>query len=773
MQKTKDLISSFQSIVAVFDFSPVALSINSIEDRSFVFVNKAFIELTGYSSEEVIGKTFTSLNLISEEGEGKLLQHVLTNKRRKDGLEIRIRKSNGNYADVLKSIDKISINSIDYWIGSFVDITEQKSAEENVRYLNQTLEKRVETKAGLIIESEKKIRGFLNSTQEGIYTLDLDFNFTLINPMGEVLLKKVTGKDFHPGDNLLEHLTEERKQRWRQMYERVKNGEQINYEIDYSRDGETIWFSVNLQPLKDHGEIVGIIVTTKDISDNKHAEEELLKANERFNLAMEASSDVIYDVDLEGRKVNVNQAVTAMLGFPHGKDLDLDQMRDSLHPDDKGKYLSDLNVFLQSSDRYFEHDHRLIARDGRIVYVATSALVSRRPNGAPYRMVGVLRDVTRQKVSETHAKETEEQLLILINSIPQLAWVCDADGNVDWYNDRWYEYTGSNLDEMRNKGWMNVHHRDHLDRFLAILKVSFAEKKPFETSFPLRRYDGVFRWFLTRAFPVLNPDQQSVRWIGTNTDIDDQVRFTEKLEAMVKQRTAELQSSNEDLQQFAHVASHDLKEPVRKIKIFSGMLEKDPDSHFSEKGKMFLSKIQSAANRMSDMIDGVLSYSIPNSLSDELEPIDLNEVMGVIEADLELQIHEKHAVLKYQQLPMVQGAAVLVNQLFYNLINNALKFSKMSEPPLISITSSKPENGFVEILISDNGVGFEQKMAGKIFDTFIRLNSKDNYEGTGLGLSLCKKIVQRHGGKIEASGIPDKGANIRFTLPVIDRKSAQ
>jgi PAS domain S-box-containing protein len=767
------LDETFQNVVSAFNFSPVAISINNIQDMSFIFVNRAFCTLVGYTTEEVIGKTADALNLVSKDSQGNVVQKVLSDNGKKEGLEIRIRKANGMYADVLNSIEKVNINGEDYWISAFIDITEQKKVEENTRYLNATLEKRVEKKALLIMESERKIRGFLNSTQEGIYTLDAHFNFDLINPMGALLLKKITGKDFKAGDNLLEHLTEARQLVWRKMYVQVKNGEQINYEIDYSYNGELTWLSVHLQPLRDHGEVVGMIVTTRDVSERKKAQDELFKANERFNLAVEASSDVIYDVDFERRKVDVNQAIKTLLGYPYGKDLDLDYMRESLHPDDRKKYLSDLDEFLQGDGRYFEHEHRLVSKTGAIVYVAMSALVSRRPDGKAYRMVGVLRNITQQKISENIIKESEHQLRVLINSISQLAWICDSEGNVEWYNERWYEYTGSNLDEMRNKGWINVQHPDHIDRVLATLEKAFEEKKPFEMSFPLKRYDGQFRWFLTRVYPVFDSVSHALRWIGTNTDIDDQVRFTEKLEFMVKQRTAELQHSNEDLQQFAHVASHDLKEPVRKIKIFSGRLEEDTESHFSENGKRYLEKIQHAANRIYDMIEGVLSYSIPNSSIEDVETVDLNDVIREIETDLELLTQQKNATLIYDQLPVVKGEPILVYQLFYNLINNALKFSKPSEPPVIEIILFESNGGFVEIIVRDNGIGFEQDKAEKIFDTFIRLNSKDKYEGTGLGLSLCKRIVERHGGKIEAAGIPGKGADIRFTLPAIDQNSSQ
>jgi light-regulated signal transduction histidine kinase (bacteriophytochrome) len=242
------------------------------------------------------------------------------------------------------------------------------------------------------------------------------------------------------------------------------------------------------------------------------------------------------------------------------------------------------------------------------------------------------------------------------------------------------------------------------------------------------------------------------------------------LEKLVAERTLELQRSNEDLQQFAHVASHDLKEPVRKIKTFSSRLQSEFGHDLPAKGKMYIDKIQGATNRMYDMIEGVLKYSTLNEEQLPVELVDLNAVLQNIEADFELVIHQKHAVIHKGELPPIEGAPVLIYQLFYNLINNSLKFSRPEVAPVINITSSvESENGRAKakITIADNGIGFDQEHADRIFDTFTRLNSKDKYEGTGLGLALCKKIVEKHKGTIYASGSENEGAAFTILIPLI------
>jgi signal transduction histidine kinase len=201
-----------------------------------------------------------------------------------------------------------------------------------------------------------------------------------------------------------------------------------------------------------------------------------------------------------------------------------------------------------------------------------------------------------------------------------------------------------------------------------------------------------------------------------------------------------------------------------------------------EKASLYLTKIEKGADRMYDMIDGVLLYSSMEAMEQTSEEVDINDLMENIQADLEVVITQKDAVITIEQIPPVEGAPILLYQLFYNLINNSLKFAKPNERPRITVTSevvSSPvagelgvskEKAFVRMILQDNGIGFAQSDAERIFKTFLRLNSKDKFEGTGLGLSLCKKIVERHGGSIWAEGKPGEGAVFTILLPAFHER---
>ncbi|RZJ34433.1 MAG: HAMP domain-containing protein [Flavobacterium sp.] len=258
---------------------------------------------------------------------------------------------------------------------------------------------------------------------------------------------------------------------------------------------------------------------------------------------------------------------------------------------------------------------------------------------------------------------------------------------------------------------------------------------------------------------------------------DELEQYSRKMEDLVAERTEELGRSNEDLQQFAHVASHDLKEPLRKIATFSSILSQEQHANLTEKGKTYLKKIELASQRMSHMIEGVLAYSTVSVNEPPFELVDLNLIMEGVRNDLELAIIQKEAVITYEPLPRVTGIPLLLSQLFTNLISNALKFIKQDVQPRIAITSAIVENPsanglnmrqgkYAHIAISDNGIGFNPEYADRMFGVFFRLNSKDQFEGTGLGLALCRKIVHRHGGEIYAEGQEGEGATFHLLLPV-------
>ncbi len=246
------------------------------------------------------------------------------------------------------------------------------------------------------------------------------------------------------------------------------------------------------------------------------------------------------------------------------------------------------------------------------------------------------------------------------------------------------------------------------------------------------------------------------------------VTHINKVEIELERKNVELHRSNVNLEQFAFVASHDLKEPVRKIRTFASIIMNEDSSIEPEKRTKYIEKIHSSAGRMLDMVDGLLTYSSLDKVTGKMQEVNLQDIVHDIVNDLELLINEKEGQVIFDTLPKVDGIADMIYQLFLNLIKNSLKFSQEDIPPIVKVKSRVFEEegqNFIEVIINDNGIGFDQEDADKIFGRFVRLHSKSNYEGSGLGLSICERIVDYHCGTISVKSSLNKGSEFSVIIP--------
>ena len=248
-----------------------------------------------------------------------------------------------------------------------------------------------------------------------------------------------------------------------------------------------------------------------------------------------------------------------------------------------------------------------------------------------------------------------------------------------------------------------------------------------------------------------------------------EAKAKEVLEQKVKERTADLERTNYELLQFASVASHDLKEPLRKISIFSRLLQEKLEDQLDASSGRHLNNIVHSAVRMSNLIDDLLQFSRLSQTAIRFSPVDLNQLLQDILHDLEIPVAEKGATIKIGSLPVIDGVAIQWGQVFQNLLANSLKFAHPERPPFIDIQSeimSQDGADWCRLIYSDNGIGFKQDYADKIFEIFQRLHTKDKYEGTGVGLAIVKKIISLHNGTIQAKGKDGEGARFEIYVPV-------
>lgn len=866
-------------------------------DGSWIFFNNKIGDIVGYSREELRGMTFQDITHPDDlDKDLRLVQKLLAGKIDTYAIEKRYRCKNGLpvWVHLTVSLSRHEDGSPNHFISIIQEISERKKTEEDLAYQKTLLETVTDnTDMALFLMDDKQVCVYMNEAAE---------------QMTGFRLEELKGKQLHyyihhtHADGKHYPLEECPIDQALPTQMRTK-GE----EVFVHRDGSFYPVAFTASPIVVEGNPVGTVIEVRDTTEEKKREQALKESEERFRSIANDTPAFIFMANADTHIDFLNKQWLEFIG------QGIDEAKgkgwaDITHPDDVPPMLEVYNRAVVTHQPYrFEIRQR--AKDGHYHFVSWRGIPRIGPDGEFKGMLGVGIDVTENRKAVDALRQSEDLFRTFSNNIANLAWIANGEGWISWYNQRWYDYTGTTLEEMQGWGWEKVHHPDHIDNVMAFVKQAWTRNEPWELTIPLRSASGDYRWFLTRAEPIADENGKIYRWIGTNTDVHEQVNaqeelrlakeqleltfqhvpsaiylfdktgkflyinekgatqlgyasvvemmqekdiftvhkrlattyeiidengeaiynngfsplqtlrnqapsdvlskrlhkqtgevtwlwskstplfdgqgellmvlttstdvtaqqtFTEKLEREVQQRTRELQASNQDLQQFAHVASHDLKEPVRKIRTFAGRLHADKTSTLSENGQLFLSKIERSAQRMYDMIEGVLTYSTLNATQEAPREIKLQEIVQHIESDLEVVMQQKGATLHYTNLPGIEGAPVLIHQLFYNLVNNSLKFARPGVPPRIGISAEvvqREGKPFVQIWVKDNGIGFDQEHADRIFETFARLNAKDQYEGTGLGLSLCKKIVERHGGAISATGKPGEGTEIMVELP--------
>jgi PAS domain S-box-containing protein len=347
----------------------------------------------------------------------------------------------------------------------------------------------------------------------------------------------------------------------------------------------------------------------------------------------------------------------------------------------------------------------------------------------------------------------------------------DEKGAQQFASKSWIDYVGFIPEGDK---WLDVIHPDDINSVVASWMQTLESGKTYKIELRLKNKEGQYRWHSGHGEPIRDKDGNIINWIGSFTDIHDRKTFADKLESEVAQRTIELERSNKELESFNYIASHDLQEPLRKIQTFILLLGKSGDE---EEQKRYIDKITTSAQRMSKLIQSVLEYSRLSQAPAVFEATDLNQILENVISDYELLIAEKAAVIKSEKLPVIKAVPLQMQQLFSNLISNSLKFS--SKDPVIKIASRivsgreinihhhnvNADQKFAEIKFSDNGIGFDQQYSEQIFKLFQRLHSKSEYSGTGVGLSIVSKILEKHNGLIKVESANNKGATFTVWLP--------
>lgn len=369
-------------------------------------------------------------------------------------------------------------------------------------------------------------------------------------------------------------------------------------------------------------------------------------------------------------------------------------------------------------------------------------------------------------------KESEDHYRVLTDTLPIMLFSLNVEGNLNYVNKGILDFFGSTLEELNSISRHRLVHPDDLPAEETI-RVLVLKKQPIKAEWRFKNKEGAYVWHLVSIIPLLN-DGEPTSWFGSLVDIHAQKLFEEtlqdnrelkKVQEQLQYHIQELNRSNEELQQFAYVASHDLQEPLRKIIYYSDYIFNRNKETIDDKSVSYLKNMVEAASRMRVLISDLLSFSQVDKKSLDIQAVNLNEIINEAMGDFEMVIKEKGARIELQNLPPVEGDKVMLRRLVDNLLSNALKYSREGVAPVVTISGFE-KNGQAEIIIADNGIGFEEKFLAKMFTLFQRLHSREKFAGTGLGLAICRKIVEMHKGNITAKSALDSGSSFYIYLPI-------
>ena len=419
-------------------------------------------------------------------------------------------------------------------------------------------------------------------------------------------------------------------------------------------------------------------------------------------------------------------------------------------------------------------------------------------------------DITERKQSDEALRESERQFRTLADSIPNLAWWANAEGYITWYNRRWYEYTGTTPEQMEGWGWQSVHDPEMLPQVLERWKASIATGEPLDMEFPLRGADGRFRWFLTRVMPIKDAAGKVVRWFGTNTDVSAAwearevlARNKQELERLVQERTAKLRETIEELEGFSYSIVHDMRGPLRAMQSFAQLAQESCAGCERPESMDFFRRIRIASERMDTLITDALNYSKIVRQDLPLVPVDVGKlVRGMVETYPNL--HPPLAEIEVQfDGVVVLGNESALTQVFSNLLGNAVKFVAIGVKPRVTVWAEEmrctpdtirsggggerrtesgteylrrltrpnappgvgyPSHGLVRIWVGDNGIGIPPESQEKVFGMFQRMHGQQDYPGTGIGLTIVRKAMDRMGGRVGVESEPGKGSRFWIEL---------
>lgn len=503
----------------------------------------------------------------------------------------------------------------------------------------------------------------------------------------------------------------------------------------------------------------------RDTTENRKFEEALLRSNERFEYASKATTDVIWDFDFKTNELYWSDGFEEMFGHKiENNKGDLNDFNAYIHPEDSERVMKGLEEVIANEGSNWREEFRYLKKDGTYAYVIDTAIVIRDTKGEPYRIIGSVHDATKEKRQVDEIIRIQHNLDALINTTDDVIWSIDTHYKLLAGNKGFHDY-------FLQKGYAVKEGASVLDfdwgpeeneKWRTLYTRALANEKFFvENSYTLG--EEVF-YVMVSFHPMVGPEGRVIGIACYSKDITGIKRSEQKLKELnetLEKRAEELANSNIELERFAYVASHDLQEPLRMVSSFLQLLQRKYQGQLDEAAHKYIHFAVDGAERMKQLIKDLLQYSRIGTSALEVAPVKMNDVVKEVLLLFKEEMETKQAQVFIENLPTIQSGKTAMVQLIQNLLSNALKYSLGR--PEIKLSCHEDKQHWI-FTVEDNGIGIDPRFNEKIFVVFQRLHNKDEFSGTGIGLAICKKIVERYGGKIWVESEVNKGSKFIFSL---------
>jgi len=633
------------------------------------------------------------------------------------------------------------------------EVAERKRAEEALQKANEELEKRVSDRTAELRAASRYARGLLEASLDPLVTISSEGRVTDVNQATE--LAAGVPRERLIGSNFSDYFTDPEKARagYQQVF---REGFVRDYPLELRhRDGRVTSVHYNASVYRDEsGEVIGVFAAARDITERNRAEEALRRANAYNRSLLEASLDPLVAIGPDGKITDVNGATETATGFGRAALIGTDYSDYFTEPEKARAGYQE--VFRKGFVR--DYPLELRHRDGRVTSVHYNASVYRDESGEVIGVFAAARDITERKRAEGALRQANAYNRSLLEASLDPLVAIGPDGKITDVNGATEAATGFARAALIGTDFSDYFTEPEKARagYQKVFREGFVRDYPLE----LRNRDGRVTSVHYNASVYRDEGGQAIGIFAAARDVTERKRAEEK----IQRYTEDLRRSNQELEHFAYVASHDLQEPLRSVSSFSQLLARRYQDKLDADAHEFIGFIVEGAMRMQTLINDLLSYSRVGTRGIPFTPVDCEEIVRTAKENLDATIAESGALFTHDPLPTVSGDPTQLTQIFQNLFSNAIKFRRPEEAPRIHVSAARQDSAW-RFSVRDNGIGIEPRYFDRIFIIFQRLHGREDYPGTGIGLAVCKKIVERHGGRIWVDSEPGKGTTFHFTIP--------